>query len=304
MSPAAAPVAYPCEAHSGFSQPSVENGTMPASSQTSPTSGILRTVSPQASQRIGTSSIHGLRSSSSWSSPETARSASSAFERTSVTWPHSHSIDGERQPVVTAAGDVPVAHVAQPVVHALAHVLGRPLDRRVRLEQGRADLVHRDHPIVGDAPDERRVTAPAMRVPVHVGACLEQDALLREPADDLIGGLGRREPVQPPVAVVEAARLVDGREHREIVDPAELEVLLTRAGSDVDDPGAILERDVVPRDDAVLDACGRRKVVERPPVRPPDELGSLPCAGRRCRSDSERRRPIRRSRGARTPRRD
>ena len=75
-----------------------------------------------------------------------------------------------------------------------------------------------------------------MRIPVDVGACLEQDALLREPADDLIGGLGRREPVQPPVAVVEAARLVDGRQHREVVDPAELEVLLARAGSDVDDP--------------------------------------------------------------------
>ena len=61
---------------------------MPASSQTSPTSGIRSTSSPHDSQRIGTSSIHGRRSSSSWSSPPTARSSSSAFDPITFRCPH------------------------------------------------------------------------------------------------------------------------------------------------------------------------------------------------------------------------
>ncbi len=63
---------------------------MPASSQTSPTSGIRDTGSPHASQRIGTRSIHGRRSSSSCSIPSRARSASSAFDPTTFRCPHEH----------------------------------------------------------------------------------------------------------------------------------------------------------------------------------------------------------------------
>ena len=110
---------------------------------------------------------------------------------------------------------------------------------------------------------------------MEVGAGLEQDALLGEPADDLVRGLGRREPVQPAVAVVEAPRLVHRAQDREPVDAAELEVLLAGAGSDVHDPGALLERDLIPRDHAVLDTLGGLKIVERAPVCPADELGAL-----------------------------
>ena len=105
-------------------------------------------------------------------------------------------------------------------------------------------------------------------------ARLEQEARLREPAHDLIRGLGRREAVQPSVRVVEATRLVDGGEHGEVVDTAELEVLLPRSGSDVDDAGPLLERDLVPRDHAVLDVRCGRQVVERPAVAEADELRS------------------------------
>ena len=63
---------------------------MPASSQTSPTSRIRVTGSPHASQRIGTRSIHGRRSSSSCSKPSIARSRSSAFDPITFRWPHEH----------------------------------------------------------------------------------------------------------------------------------------------------------------------------------------------------------------------
>ena len=117
----------------------------------------------------------------------------------------------------------------------------------------------RDEPVVGDAEDERRVAAPAVRVVVHVLAGRDEEAALGEIADDLVRGLGRREAVQPAVVVVEVASLVDGRQHRQAERAPELEVLTAAAGRDVDDAGALLERDLVPRDDAVLDARARAR---------------------------------------------
>jgi hypothetical protein len=43
-------------------------------------------------------------------------------------------VEGQREAVVAAARDVPVAHVEEPVVHALAHVRRRPFDGVVRVE--------------------------------------------------------------------------------------------------------------------------------------------------------------------------
>ena len=88
---------------------------------------------------------------------------------------------------------------------------------------------------------------------------LDEEAALGELADDLVGGLDRREAVQPAVVVVEAAGLVDRRQHRQAERPAELEVLAAAAGRDVDDAGALLERDLVPRHDAVLDRRARAR---------------------------------------------
>ena len=81
--------------------------------------------------------------------------------------------------------------------------------------------------------------------------------------------------MQPAVRVVEASRLVDRREHRELVDSAELEVLLSGARRDVDDAAALVQRDLVPRDDAMVDLSARAEVVERPAIPEPDELGAL-----------------------------
>ncbi len=181
-------------------------------------------------------------------------------------------VEGQRQAVVTAPRDVPVAHVAEPVVHALAHVAGRPLDLLVRREQLRPELVDRDQPVVRDAPDQRRVAAPAVRIAMLVRLGRDERPALGEPADDLIGGLDGREPVQPTVGVVEPARLVDRHQHRQLVDPAELEVLLPSAGRDVDDSRPLLERDLVPRDHTVRDLTPGTELVERRRVPPADEL--------------------------------
>ena len=107
---------------------------------------------------------------------------------------------------------------------------------------------------------------------MEVRARLEQEALLGQSTDDLVSRVTGREPVQPAIRVVETARLVHRREHREVVEEAELEVLLAGARCDVDDAGSLLQRDLVPRDDPVVDLAARTEVVERTAVAKTHEL--------------------------------
>ena len=186
-------------------------------------------------------------------------------------------IEGQRQSVVPPTRDVPVAHVVQPVVHALAHVLGHPRHLGVLLEQRRTDLLDGDEPVVRETKDQRRVAPPTVRVGVRVEPGLDEEAGLAEPADDLVRGLGGRQPVQPAVRVVEAARLVDRRQHRQVVDLRQLEVLAAAARRDVDDARALVHRHVVPRDHPMLDRGARSQVIERAAVAPPDQLTALEC---------------------------
>ena len=110
---------------------------------------------------------------------------------------------------------------------------------------------------------------------------MNEQPALAEVADDLVRRLRRRETVQPAVVVVEAPRLVDRREHVEAVHLGELEVLAAAARRDVDDPGALIERDLVPRDDAVLDRPAGTEIVEGARVAPADELlAALPLRKR------------------------
>ena len=109
---------------------------------------------------------------------------------------------------------------------------------------------------------------------MQVRAGLEQEPLLGQSTDDLVSRVTGREPVQPAIRVVETARLVHRREHREVVEEAELEVLLAGARCDVDDAGSLLERDLVPRDDPVVDLAARAEVVERTAVAKTHELFS------------------------------
>ena len=111
-----------------------------------------------------------------------------------------------------------------------------------------------------------------MGIAVEVRAGLEQEPLLGQATDDLVRRLARREAVQPAVGVVETARLVDRREHREVVEAPELEVLLACARRDVDDAGSLLERDLVPRDDPVVDLAAGAEVVEGTAVAKTHEL--------------------------------
>ncbi len=193
---------------------------MPASSQTSPTSLIRSTGSPHFSQRDGHAVDPRPPQLLELVEPGDGALLELGARPDHVQVAAPAGIERQRQAVVAAAGDVPVAHVVEPVVHALAHVLGRPLDRRVRVEHLLPQVADGDEPVVGDAEDERRVAAPALGIAVLVEARLDEDALLLEVADDLLRRLGRREPVEPAERVVEAARLVDRLDDLEAVHAA------------------------------------------------------------------------------------
>ena len=247
---------------------------MPASSQQSPTSGTRSASLSHSPQRMRTGSIHGRCSSCRPSSalrraleqlvlaPDDGQVALGAH------------VERQRQAPVALARDAPVAHVAEPVLHALAVVRGRPLDGAVGLDHRLAHLVRRDEPLVDDAEDQLGAAAPADRVAVRVGLLAEQPAVAAEVVDDPLGGLVRVHAVQPAVVVVERAGVVDRRQHGQAVAHAELEVLGAAARRDVDDARALVERDVVPADHAMLDVLLHGQVVEAGRVRPADELGA------------------------------
>ena len=65
------------------------------------------------------------------------------------------------------------------------------------------------------------------------------------------------------------------------MDPPELEVLRAGPRRDVDDAGPLVERDVVPRNDAVLDVALRGQLVEGAAVAPADELLPAPALDER-----------------------
>src|SRR5207247_11266327 len=150
--------------------------------------------------------------------------------------------------------DVPVAHVAQPVVHPLPVLRRRPLDLLIGVQERLPELVAADEPVVHDAEDERRLAAPADGVAVDDRARLDQEAALAQGRDDRLCRLVRALAFERAVPGQEAARLVDRREHRQVVEARELEVLRARTGRALAVPGASVVRAAVPGYRAV--ACG------------------------------------------------
>ncbi len=181
-------------------------------------------------------------------------------------------IERQRQAEVALARDVPVAHVAQPVVHPLLVLRRCPFDGRIRVEHRLPDLVRGDEPVVHDAKDERGLAAPADWIAVHDRPLRDEDASLAQRFGHTRCDLSRREAGEVAVRRKHSPGLVDRREHGKVVDAGELEVLGARARCDVNDAGSLVERDVVPRDHAVNDTGLRLELVERAGVLETDEL--------------------------------
>ena len=184
-------------------------------------------------------------------------------------------VERQRQAPVALAADAPVAHVAQPVLHPLAVLRRRPLDAAGGLDHRLAHLVAADEPLVHQPVDQLGAAAPADGVAVGDLARLDHPAPLPQVLDDLLRGVAGVAAVQPAEALVEGARLVHRHDRGQALAHAQLEVLGAAAGRDVDDARALVHRDLVPADNAVLDPVLGGQLVERPVVPQPDQLRTL-----------------------------
>ena len=113
-----------------------------------------------------------------------------------------------------------------------------------------------------------------MRVTVDVRAGVLEQPTLAEVADDLVGSVTGRDAVEPAVLGKEVAGLVDRHQHLQSVLLPQVEVLGAGAGRDVDDAGAVVERDLIPRNHTVRHVRDRGQMVERPLVLEADEVGA------------------------------
>ena len=99
--------------------------------------------------------------------------------------------------------------------------------------------------------------------------------LLAQRAKDRLGNFAAVHAGEEAEAGIVVAVLVDGDDDRQVLHLAQRKVLGPAAGGDVDDAGAFLLADVVPGDDAMLDARLLLQLVERSPVPKPNQLATF-----------------------------
>jgi hypothetical protein len=111
-----------------------------------------------------------------------------------------------------------------------------------------------------------------VRVAVLVRLLPQQPAARLEVRDHELGHLVRTVPDELAVPLDEEPGLVDRDEHRQLLAPADLEVLGAAAGRDVDDARALVQHDRGVGHDAMGHLGLRGEVVEAGRIRAADEL--------------------------------
>ena len=120
---------------------------MPASSHTSPTSGMRRSSSPHDSQVIGDVVDPGPLQLLQLLEPAHRPLLELGLRADHVQVPAAAGVERERQPVVALACEMfQSPMLTQPVVHPLADVLRNPLDLRIRVRSSLPHLVGGDEP--------------------------------------------------------------------------------------------------------------------------------------------------------------
>ena len=156
--------------------------------------------------------------------------------------------DGQRQAVVALLADHPVGHVPQPVELALLQPdpLRQPGHRARGVREQLAQRVHGDEPLIHQPEDDLGAAAPADRVGVAVLLACDQQALQLQVVRHLARQVGAARVIGagvaarlPAEALAEDAELVDGVDHRQVVDLGQRKVLLAAARGDVHDAGSL-----------------------------------------------------------------
>src|SRR5581483_412952 len=187
----------------------------------------------------------------------------------------SAGVERERQAPVALARDGPVAHIGEPVVHALARRLRHPAHFGRLAAQARAHFLNGDEPLGGQAEDQLLAAAPADWIAVRVVVLLVDEALGAQVGEDERVRLADAVAAQLAEAGQVDAGLVDRLDDGQVLDAGQLEVLGATARRDVDHAGALFLADLFPRDDAVLDALLRLDLGERRHVVQADQVAAL-----------------------------
>src|SRR5262249_12333143 len=87
-------------------------------------------------------------------------------------------IKRQRQSPKAATGNTPIPHIAQPVLHQTAAVLGQPAHRERLALHALTYFGAGDEPFVSEAEHQRRFAAPTDRVTMLVITPNEEDAFL------------------------------------------------------------------------------------------------------------------------------
>jgi hypothetical protein len=109
----------------------------------------------------------------------------------------------------------------------------------------------------------------------------EEETALLQQAGDQGGGVDDRRSRERAQAIQISSLGIHGRDDGKPLPAAEIEVLESASGRDVDDPGAFLRGDVRPGNHAMLDAPLQGHVVEGPLVAQSHELRALDRSPRR-----------------------
>ena len=189
--------------------------------------------------------------------------ADSLFGTAAITYP-----ERQRRAPVTIARDVPVDVVLKPLAKATAANLGRnPAHLLVELDHalfhGAGAQVPRRHGVV----EERRVTAPAMRIAVRIlGLAEQQAATLEVLGQALIGLLEEGALCDSADGTHQPTFGTYGLLDRQTMLARDFPVIDTIGCSLVHDAGAVLHRDVLGRVDGVQTlgiGCPRTRLDER-----------------------------------------
>ncbi len=169
--------------------------------------------------------------------------------------------------------DVALEPLAEPTV---LDVLRMPADALVLLEQLGPSLRRAGEPRRLGPVDERRATAPAVRVGVLVGLLGHQDPAFGEGGDDGAVSVLDEGACVGLDAVVEGAVFVHGVEDGQSLGPADLGIFLAEGRGDVDDARAVAIGHVGGGHDAPRITLGGVEEGEGPLVVAALQLGAAP----------------------------
>ena len=181
-------------------------------------------------------------------------------------------IKRKRHTVVTLTGDIPVAHVIQPVNHSLAVRFRLPFNGGSRLDESRLEFVRSDVPCRNETENNLALTTPAYRVAVLDRHNLVKLVSLFKLIENLGSDFGAVLAGHEAEAFEEDTHIVNGHHLGQADTLAKLVIFDTTARSDMNDARTLFGVNVLPGDDFMVNVLLCVKLREAGFIRQSDKL--------------------------------